>query len=103
MNDRLPRIVGLGIMAAAAVLILAPAVAAAARPAARRGIKAAVKAFARGREVIAEVQETVEDAYAEAVAELREEENGAADSAPAAPADERRRTRHRGDEDRERA
>ena len=73
MNEKFPRLLGVGIVAAAAVLVLAPAVASAARPFARRGLKAAVKAYARGREAVAELQEVAEDAYAEAWAELKEE------------------------------
>lgn len=74
MNEKFPRLLGLGIVAAAAVVVLAPTVAAAAKPFARRGLKAAVKAYARGREAVAELQEVAEDAYAEAWAELKEEE-----------------------------
>lgn len=86
MNDRIFRILGLGLTAAAAAVVLAPVVAQAACPAVRRGMKTAFVAYMRGREAVAGLAEMVEDAYAEATAELKQEADAmaAADSAAAA-------------------
>lgn len=73
MNDKLIKGLALGAVAIGAVMILAPSVVTSARPVLRRGIKNAVRAYQKGREAIAELQEMAEDAYAEAWSELDRE------------------------------
>ena len=68
---------GLALLVPLAVVTLAPL----ARPILRRAVKTGVMAYEKGREVLAELGETLEDATAEAQAELR-----AARMAGAAPA-----------------
>lgn len=85
MNEKITRGLGVGLVAAAALIVFAPALAASARPMMRRGMKAAVKAFVHGREAVAEFQEMAEDAYAEAWAELRSEAGATADTPKSDP------------------
>jgi len=73
MSDKLLRGVALGFAAAATAALFVPAVAEAARPVARRGLKIAILAFLQGRETVASVVEMAEDAYAEACAELKQQ------------------------------
>jgi len=73
MNENLIKTLAVGIFGAAALVLLGPSIAAGAKPIVRRGIKAAVKRYAQGMETLAELQEIAEDAYAEALAELKEE------------------------------
>lgn len=73
MNENLFKTLAVGIFGAAALVLLGPGIAAGAKPIVRRGIKAAVKGYTQGMETLAELQELAEDAYAEALAELKEE------------------------------
>lgn len=73
MNERTFWRLGAGILAASALVIYGPAIARAAAPFVRKGVKSAVKAIEQGREVAAELYETAEDAFAEARYELRAE------------------------------
>jgi hypothetical protein len=73
MNEKLLRTLAFGVAAAAAAVILAPSVAQAASPVVRRGMKSAFVAYMRGREAVAGFMEMVEDAYAEATADLKQE------------------------------
>ncbi len=73
MNENLLRGLALGVAAAAATVVLAPSIAHAACPVVRRGVKTAFVAYMRGREAMAGFMEMVEDAYAEATAELKQE------------------------------
>lgn len=72
MSEKLFRGMALGAAAAATAVLLVPAVAEAARPLARRGMKLAILAFLQGREAVAHAMEMAEDAYAEASADLKE-------------------------------
>lgn len=87
MNERLLRTLAFGVAAAAAAVLLAPSVAQAACPAVRRGMKLGFMAYMRGREAAAGFVEMVEDAYAEATAELKQEAEAmaAAESADSSP------------------
>lgn len=78
MNENVVRTLVIGAvgMAVLSAALLLPAVAGTARPLLRRGMKTAIKAYAQGREALAEVQEIAEDAYAEAWAELKAEAQG---------------------------
>ncbi len=90
MNENLLKTLAVGIFGAAAIILLGPSIANGAKPVVRRGIKAAVKGYAQSMETLAELQELAEDAYAEAMAELKEEAAGRTDrNEPAShPADE---------------
>lgn len=80
MAEKLFRGMALGVAAAATAVLLVPAVAEAARPLARRGVKLAILAFLQGRETVAHVMEMAEDAYAEACADLKEQAENHAES-----------------------
>jgi hypothetical protein len=89
MADKLIRGAAFGAAAVITAALFVPAVAEAARPLARRGMKLAILAFLQGRETVAHVMEMAEDAYAEACAELKEQaesmtrtESAEADAAP---------------------
>lgn len=73
MDQKFARGLATGLVAVAAFVVFAPVGVATARPLVRRGLKEAVKAYARGREAMAEFQEMAEDAYAEGMAELKAE------------------------------
>jgi hypothetical protein len=73
MNDKFIRGLALGLGVAVAVAIFAPGAAQAARPAVRRGLKAAMQAYLQGREAFADFLEMAEDAHAEAWADLKQE------------------------------
>jgi len=60
--------VGLAVLVPVAVAALAPVL----KPAARAALKAGLLALEKGREMIAELSETVQDVAAETEAELRE-------------------------------
>ncbi|MDX2156048.1 MAG: hypothetical protein SFW09_06000 [Hyphomicrobiaceae bacterium] len=85
MNENLLKTLAVGIFGAAALVLLAPSIAAGAKPIVRRGIKVAVKGYAQGMETLAELQELAEDAYAEALAELQEEAATGSERRPAEP------------------
>jgi hypothetical protein len=87
MNERIFRLLAFGVAAAAVAVILAPSVARAAQPAVRTGMKLGFLAYARGREAAAEFIEMVEDAYAEATAELKQEADALAAGAGATAAE----------------
>jgi hypothetical protein len=86
MNENATRTLAIGAIAIAALVLLGPTVAANAKPLIRRGVKAAVKGYVESRESIAELQELVEDAYAEAWAELEAAARSPAGAAPTAAA-----------------
>ncbi len=73
MSDKFIRGLALGVGLTAAAAIFVPGVAQAARPVARRGLKAAMMAYMQGRETMAEFMEMAEDAYAEAWADLKQQ------------------------------
>jgi membrane-bound lytic murein transglycosylase B len=81
MSDKFIRGLALGVGLAAAAVIFVPGLAQAARPAARRGLKAAMLAWMQGREAMAEFVEMAEDAYAEAWAELKSQAETMAEAA----------------------
>jgi hypothetical protein len=81
MSDKFLRGVALGLGLAAAAVIFVPGLAQAARPAARRGLKAAMMAYMQGRESMANFMEMAEDAYAEAWAELKQQAEAMTESA----------------------
>lgn len=81
MNENVLRGLALGVAAAAATVVLAPSIAQAACPVVRRGVKTAFVAYMRGREAMAGFMEMVEDAYAEATAELKQEADAMATAA----------------------
>jgi len=66
--------IGASVFAASVIPVL-PAVAKAARPGARAAIKSGILLAERGREIMAEVREELEDIFAEVKAELLEENN----------------------------
>ncbi len=83
--DKLFRLVGVGVAVGATVAIFGPPLLKAAQPFIRHGLKAGMIGYERGREALAQLTETVEDAYAEAVAEMtaeavEEEQKTAAES-----------------------
>ena len=84
MNESLWRGVAFGVATVAAALILAPSIAKVACPVARKGVKTAFVAYMRGREAMAGFVEMVEDAYAEATAELKQEADAMAAAGNAA-------------------
>jgi hypothetical protein len=67
--------VGLAVLVPIAVVALAPVL----KPAARAALKAGMLAMERGREMLAELSETVQDVAAETEAELREARIAAAE------------------------
>ncbi len=71
----------IGLAAAALVPLILPLVAGVAKPFARAAIKTGIIAYEKGREVVAEVGEVIEDLVAEARAELAEAEVAKAASA----------------------
>lgn len=81
MSDKFIRGLALGVGLTAAAVIFVPGLAQAARPAARRGLKAAMMAWMQGREAMADVMEMAEDAYAEAWADLRQQAETVAEAA----------------------
>jgi hypothetical protein len=97
MNEKLLRGLAFGVAAAAVAVVLAPSIARRAAPVMRMGMKTALVGFMRGREAVAEFVEMVEDAYAEATAELKQEADAmaAAEAAPAAPKGDEKRTEAR--------
>jgi hypothetical protein len=88
MNERLLRGLALGMAGVAVAVVLAPSLAQAACPAVRRGMKAGFIAYLRGREAVAGFMELVEDAYAEATAELKQEADAMAASSGVAASPE---------------
>jgi hypothetical protein len=81
MSEKFIRGLALGVGLTAAAVIFVPGLAQAARPAARRGLKAAMMAWMQGREAMAEFMEMAEDAYAEASTELRQQAETVAEAA----------------------
>ncbi len=73
MMGRVLRTAGVGIVAGAALLIFGPPLLRAARPLLRQAIKGAIVAYAQGRETLAHISETAEDAYAEATSDMMEQ------------------------------
>src|SRR3990172_7767262 len=80
MSDKFVRGLALGVGLAAAAVIFVPGLAHAARPAARRGLKAAMLAYMQGREAFADFVEMAEDAYAEAWGELKQQAEAMAEA-----------------------
>jgi hypothetical protein len=74
--------IGLGAIILAPVLI--PVVAAVAKPLVKAGIKGGLMLFEKGKEVIAETQEMIEDLTAEVKAELHQQHAAAASNVAAA-------------------
>lgn len=64
----------IGLAVAALTPLMMPVLAAVAKPLARAAIKTGIIAYEKGREVLAEVGEVIEDLVAEAHAELAESE-----------------------------
>ena len=73
MDEKFVRGFSLGVATAVGAAFLSPSVRSAAAPALRKGAKWAIKAFANSREQLAELQELAEDAFAEALSELKAE------------------------------
>ncbi len=71
--NRMLRSAGVGIVAGAALLIFGPPLLRAARPLLRQAIKGAIVAYTQGREALAHITETAEDAYAEATSDMMEQ------------------------------
>lgn len=70
MIDKMFRVAGVGLAVGVTLVIFGPPLFRAARPLIRQAVKTAVIGYAQGREAVAHLKETVEDAYAEAVSEL---------------------------------
>lgn len=70
MIDKMFRVAGLGLTAGVALIVFGPPMLRAARPLARQAMKTAIIGYVQGREALAHLTETVEDAYAEAMSEL---------------------------------
>jgi hypothetical protein len=83
--DRVIRSASVGLVAGMALVIFGPPLLRAARPLIRQAIKAAVVAYGQGRETLAHIAETAEDAYAEAASDMAAEAV-AAENEAAAPA-----------------
>lgn len=73
MNDRFAKGLAIGVVAAVGIALYGPALARAARPWLRRGMKSAAKGYLKGREAAADFFEMAEDAVAEAIHDLRAE------------------------------
>jgi hypothetical protein len=82
IDDLMEGNVGTGLLIGIGVAILAPIVlpilACIVKPVAKAAVKGGVMLFEKGKEVVAETGEIIEDVFAEAKAELAEEQTAAA-------------------------